>query len=266
MNPTIFKMEIPYRYKDEMFFQLLLRIRRGEFTEEDYKLLKKRVKAHKKFSELLNEHGDTSPTEIIRPTMVFSRRLDVECFNMRELRKLKSKERCFYAEDIHIIYKGIPKIDDYLKILDSDVSREIILKEGAQVMLKANLDIKEGLVNGSRGVVNEIIDNEAVVVKFLNGKKIRIDRTAFTMEDKYCKITRSQIPLVLAYAMTIHKSQSSTLDYIVVDLGPSVFSEGAAYTALSRCREIKGLFISELHRGSILTNQDALEYVKKHET
>lgn len=265
MEPKIFIMETPYRYKDESFFQLLLRVRRGEMTEDDYKLLKKRVKSHKKFIELLEEHNGKDPNEIIRPTMVFSRRMDVDSFNMRELAKLKSTEKAFYAEDDQLIYRGNPKVEDYLKILDTDISREIVLKEGAQVMLKANLDVKEGLVNGTRGVVNQIIDNEAVIVKFLNGKKIRVDRVNFTMEDKYCKVFRCQIPLVLAYAITIHKSQSSTLDYIVVDLGPSVFSDGAAYTALSRCREMKGLFISELHRGSILTNTEALDYVKKHE-
>lgn len=260
-----FILETPYRYRDEAFFQMLLRIRKGELTDDDQKTLVRRVRANRKMQDILKSLNDENPAEIIRPTMFFSKRVDVEAFNDRELAKLPGEEVVFTARDSFVVIKGKPKYEDYQKLLDDDMPREVMFKVGAQVMLKVNLDTAEGLVNGSRGVVNEIVSGEAMIVKFLSGKKIRIDLQTRVLEDKYVLATRTQIPFVLAYAMTIHKSQGSTLDYAVVDLGPSIFAEGQAYVALSRCVDIKGLFISEFLSGSVMANPVALAYAKRLE-
>ena len=131
-------------------------------------------------------------------------------------------------------------------------------------MLKINLDPSKGYVNGSRGVVNEI-NERSVIVKFLNGNRIAIEPQIKSYQDEHMIASRIQIPLVLAYAMTIHKSQGSTLDYIVVDLGPTVFAEGQAYVGLSRCAKLKDLFISNFVPNSIKANNVALKYVEELE-
>jgi ATP-dependent DNA helicase PIF1 len=270
--PFIF--DIPFRYTGEEsndFFQMLLRIRVGKQNENDIKILKGRVCANQKIHNILNDLDSKNDNnllgEVIRPTMLYSLKCDVEAFNNNELDKLPGKLVTFTSVDTVIKNsksdndkKGLE--EEYMRLLEQDMPRRVSFKVGAQVMLRKNLSVEEGMINGSRGVVVEIIPEEALVVKFLNGKKVRVELSTRTIEDKYFTVIRIQIPFILAYATTIHKCQGSTLDYVIVDLGYSVFSEGQAYVALSRCRNIKGLFISEFTPSSILVNYDALEYVK----
>jgi ATP-dependent exoDNAse (exonuclease V) alpha subunit len=129
-------------------------------------------------------------------------------------------------------------------------------------MLRVNLDVANGLANGSRGVIYEIF-SESVGVKFLNGKKYDIILNTKEITDKYATIKRRQIPLVLAFSYTIHKSQGSTLDYVIVNLGPTIFSEGQAYVALSRCSSLQGLFITAFSPYSIMVSTNAINYAKK---
>jgi ATP-dependent DNA helicase PIF1 len=265
LNIRPFILEVPHRYDDVEFFQLLLRVRKGNLSDDDSKTLMRRVRANQRMQDILTGLATENPAEIIRPTMFFSRKVDVEAFNDQELSKLSGEEIVFTARDTFIAVKGNPKYEDYQKLLDDDMPREVTFKVGAQVMLKVNLNTEEGYVNGSRGVISEIIPGEAMIVKFLNGTKLRVDVQTRELEDKNATLTRTQIPFVLAYAMTIHKGQGSTLDYCVVDLGPSVFAEGQAYVALSRCRNIKGLFISEFLPRSIIANPIAVKFSNKLE-
>ena len=258
-----FILEIPYRYNNPEFFQMLLRIRLGEQTEDDHKIIRGRVRANKKMQEILTSLSHEKAGEIIKPTMFFSKRIDVDTFNSMELEKLPGEKVEFIAFDQFETRKGFPVREEYIKILDDSIPRSVCFKVGAQVMLKKNIDINGGLVNGSRGVVSEIIKDEALIVKFLSGIKLRVELDTSEVEDKYAIAKRTQIPFVLAWGTTIHKSQSCTLDYAVVDLGPSIFSEGQAYVALSRCANIEGLFISEFLPRSIIVNKEALRYVKK---
>lgn len=260
LNIRPYILETPYRYDCNDFFQLLLRVRKGTITEEDSKTIRRRVRANQKMQTLLAELTDANPADVIKPTMFFSRRDDVESFNNRELAKLDGELVEFVAADTFVRVDGSPNVEDYQRMLDEEIPRSISFKVGAQVMLRVNLDTEGGLVNGSRGVVCEIVPGEAMIVKFLNGAKLRIDMQKREIEDKYAIASRTQIPFMLAYAMTIHKSQGSTLDYCVVDLGPSVFAEGQAYVALSRCGTKQGLFISEFSKTSIKANKIAVAY------
>lgn len=263
LNLRPFILEIPYRYSDPEFFQMLLRIRVGEQTEDDYKIIRNRVRANKRMQDILSSLSNEKAGEIIKPTMFFSKRIDVDAYNTMELEKLPGESVEFIAFDRFEIKRGAPIREEYIKILDDSVPRSIFFKVGAQVMLKTNLDVNGGLVNGSRGVVSEIIKDEALVVKFISGVKLRVDIGTTEVEDKYAIAKRTQIPFVLAWSSSIHKSQSSTLDYAVVDLGNSIFCEGQAYVALSRCSNIEGLFISEFMPKSIMVNKEALRYTKK---
>ena len=105
-----------------------------------------------------------------------------------------------------------------------------------------------GLVNGSRGVVVGFDSDGNPKVKFMNNQCITIRPGKWTSdaENENDGVTREQIPLRLAYALTIHKAQGASLDSALIDVGPSTFEYGQAYVALSRVRSLESLFIYEI--------------------
>lgn len=208
LNLRPFILEVPYRYNNLDFFHMLLRIRIGEQTEEDNKVIRGRVRANKKMQEILSSLSTEKAGEIIRPTMFFSKRIDVDTFNAIELEKLSGEKVEFIAFDRFEIKKGFPNREEYIKMLDDSIPRSVCFKVGAQVMLKKNIDVTGGLVNGSRGVVSEIIKDEALIVKFLSGIKLRVELDTSEVEDKYAIAKRTQIPFILAWGTTIHKCVS----------------------------------------------------------
>ncbi len=271
LNFRPFIMEVPKRYVDVNFFYTLLRTRIAEPNETDIKIFKGRVGAYSKMKEYLEEATKKSGAkEIIRPTVFYSRNIDVDSYNIKELDKLPDPIVVFNAQDT-ITKQGVMTEDmwrefgDSKKALDAILPQRIVLKVGAQVMLRVNIDVDLGLVNGSRGVVYHINKhNETVTVKFLNGCKhvIPLHQKQIKVGKKRI-VTRKQIPLILAYAITIHKCQGCSMDYAVIDVGNTIFEDGQAYVALSRCRSIQGLFISSFSANSIKANKHAVAYTKE---
>jgi ATP-dependent exoDNAse (exonuclease V) alpha subunit len=145
--------------------------------------------------------------------------------------------------------------------LDKDATYEVELrlKERAQVMLLKKLyDEKEdkegkktltavpGLVNGSRGVVTGFSAEGYPIVKFMNGIIRTVTQSEWCADDEPETLKRRQIPLRVAYSLTIHKAQGASLDSALVDVGPSTFECGQAYVALSRVRNLDALYIFEI--------------------
>jgi ATP-dependent DNA helicase PIF1 len=139
---------------------------------------------------------------------------------------------------------------------------------GAQVMLIYNLDPDAGLVNGSRGVVInfEFISEEErrPVVKFLNGLSRVITHHVWDFEiSDDILLTRSQLPLILAFANTCHKAQGLTLDCVEVDLGDTIFAPGQFYTALSRVRSLEGLSITQINFDKLICDAKVRDFYEK---
>lgn len=255
-------LQEPKRYDDIEWFHLLLRIRKAEHTPEDIRFLHSRVKAY----DMWLRSSESKDIRSIKPTVLHSRKVDVEFQNDKELRKLPGNPKEFIAVDNFVKYNNHARFDDYIKPLEDEIPRCISLNVGAQVMLKANLDIKGGLANGSRGVVTEILGSNSddiggVRVKWLNGKTTIVSVHTWIQEDKDGKATRTQMPLILAWAYTIHRAQGCTLDYAICDIGPSCWLPGMAYVALSRVRSSTGLFLVEFYPPTIKADPLALEYV-----
>lgn len=259
-----FIFESPKRYSDTRWFELLLRVRNGTPTDNDIKKLYSRVKAYDKLMKIFRNATPDELKMMIRPTMLYSKKIDVEGENERELAKLPGKCITLTSTDTFVQRKVRKKRDYYVGLLDDMIASVISLKVGAQVMLRKNLDVEAGLVNGSRGVVVDI-SPDAVLVRFLCGNVIRIIRHEYSAGDKYARISRDQFPLSLAWACTIHKSQSLTLDTVSCDLGSSVFAEGQSYVAMSRVRSITGLFLKDFDPRSIQACPEALEFYKSLE-
>lgn len=252
-----FILEEAKRYPNVEWFNMLLRFRKATHTVEDIKFLRTREVAYQEYMKKLDKCQDI---EMIKPTMLHSKRIDVDYENDVELERLSGPQKEFIATDTFTAFNSHARSDYYVKPLEDAIPRSVCLKVGAQVMLKANLDIEGGLANGSRGVVTAIL-NDGVKVKWLNGKSTIVTQHVWCQEDKDGKAVRSQIPLILAWALTVHKVQGCTLDYVICNIGSSIFCPGQAYVALSRVRFPKGLLLSEFYPPSIKADEIALEYV-----
>ena len=195
-------------------------------------------------------------TDEIRPTLIFSRNSDVSTINAVNMDALDGEEAVFKAITVTgstTAASADSDIEAQLTRLDLDAPYEPILtlKIGAQVMLLTNLDQDRGLVNGSRGVVLHFNATGLPVVRFLSvPEPVTIDRATWMLPDND-QVGRAQIPLKVAYAITIHKSQGATLDCALIDIGSNTFEYGQAYVALSRVRSLEGLHIWSLNAAKV---------------
>jgi intein/homing endonuclease len=201
---TVYLTEI-MRQKDSEFQECLNNIRVGLIPKKTRKLLKSRVGV-----ELKNDFG-------IKPTKLFSTNYSVDYINNKELDALAENDPDFFEYNMQItVYPGVKNrdfaIEKYKK--NCNAAETIQLCEGAQVMLLYNMDTEGGLVNGSRGVVTGFV-GDIPLVKFLNGRELLIDYHIWDTEENGQLILRViQIPIKLAYALTIHKCvNENTLIY-----------------------------------------------------
>lgn len=253
---TGFVLNKYYRFRDRGYAELLLRIRWGMATNDDIELLKAKASSYNK--------EEIASLEIT-PTILFSRKKDVEYHNISKLEKLDTQSRTYYASDFYSPLNDTKSNIHFMKMFDDKVPKSLFLKEGAQVMLVCNLDTKAGFINGSRGVVTKLKDTQ-VSVKFTNEITVTIVPYTWELHKKDTLIaSRRQIPLVVSYAISIHKSQGCTLDSMVVDLGTSIFADFQAYVALSRVRSFNGLYISSFSKRALKVNNKVLKFMKDFE-
>jgi len=242
---SIVTLDTIYRQKDPAFQKMLNEVRSGEVSDETDELLKSRLNL------------DYSSEEI-QPTKIFSRRDMVDKINSEGLNKIEGESRLY-----KIVTKGKPLSDSIKNALErmddsAQYEKELVLKVGAQVMLIANVNQELGLVNGRLGIVTEM-NALWVTVRFKCGYETKIDTHEWKLEDNE-HISRCQIPLILAYAITIHKCQGSTLDSAYIDIGSSIFEYGQAYVALSRVKSIDALYLHSYSRNVIKAHPKVIEY------
>lgn len=128
-------------------------------------------------------------------------------------------------------------------------------------MLLKNINISAGLVNGARGVVKRF-EEGLPVVQFKNKKEYvaRPEKWAVKTASG-ASLTRKQVPLKLAWAFSIHKSQGMTLDCVEMSLG-RVFEAGQAYVALSRAKSLESLRVFDFKATQVWANEEVLKFYK----
>ncbi len=212
-----------YRQEDTSFLDLLRAVRSGSVKEKHYALLRRQ---------------DTITYEGREPTILHSHNREVERDNTERLAALPGKEHVFEMK------KYGPK--QLVKaIVKGCISPELLkLKEGAMVMFTKN-NPKKGFINGTLGtVVTFDTDCELPIVKTFDGKTVIAKQMNWdVLENGKVVASVKQIPLRLAWALTIHKSQGASLDAAEINLS-KVFVEGQGYVALSRVRTLGGLKIA----------------------
>src|SRR3989344_4512894 len=220
LDVKICYLEGQFRHSDEKLAALL-----GSIRENDVEL-SKRLLAGKKVADVAT---------FASATKLYTHNVDVDAMNMQELGKIDEKE---YTYDMQLY--GKPEVADILK--RSCLSPErLVLKKGAQVMfIKNNFD--EGYANGTQGVVTDFDIMGMPIVQTLSGEKVSASKASWKIEDEEGKTVAeiNQIPLRLAWAITVHKSQGMNLDSAQIDLS-RCFVKGMGYVALSRLRSFDGL-------------------------
>ncbi|XP_066513814.1 ATP-dependent DNA helicase PIF1-like [Hoplias malabaricus] len=233
------------RQTDRSFISLLQAIRVGRATEEVTSQLLKTA------NNRIERHG-------ILATRLCTHKDDVELTNENKLQQLPGPLRVFEAVDSDPIL--VKTID-----AQSPVGAVLQLKVGAQVMLTKNLDVQRGLVNGARGVVVDFLPGNKGLprVRFLCGavEVIKQEKWMFKAGGGLY-LSRQQLPLKLAWAISIHKSQGMTLDCVEISLA-RVFERGQAYVALSRARSLEGLRVMDFDPRVVQADPDVLLFYKK---
>jgi len=147
------------------------------------------------------------------------------------------------------------------------LEKTLRLAVGCRVMLRRNIQVEKGLVNGAMGTVMgfkrelgskkiteiEILFDGADQAELIKPFSVKFELSANVY------VERQQFPIVLAYGITIHKSQGLTLEHAIIYLGKEVFASGMAYVALSRVKKLENVFITELTRSSIRADQSCIE-------
>ena len=263
-----------FRQNDKEYARILQHIRQGILKKQDCQLLKQRL--HIKFDPE-NHYGCT-------PTKLFPLRAKADHINKLMFEKI---------EETHYTFEIIQKLDNLTldnnkpipretfekckKLSEKDVAQEINilvanipcqqvlhLKVGTVVMCTINLDMENGICNGSQGVVSQIVkenDQYFPFVRFYNGIEKKMAPHFWQSED-FPTISVGQYPLILAWAITIHKIQGATLDLAEIDVGNSIFEYGQTYVALSRVKSIQGLYLSAFEPEKIQTNPLVIEFYK----
>jgi len=183
--------------------------------------------------QLLGGQKDKDFGGDVSPTRLYTHNVDVDLENERELEKLSGKPREFVMQT-----KGKKNLVMSLKksVLAPE---ELRLKKRAVVMFVKN-SFDEGYVNGTLGVVEDF-DGDTPVVRTFSGRKIYVNPAEWSIEEDGKALAKAeQLPLRLAWAITVHKSQGMSMDAAEIDLSKA-FVPGQGYVALSRLRTLAGL-------------------------
>lgn len=239
--------DFPYEFLE------LTKIFRQDESQEEFKNVLNKIRVNQAGYEemvVLNKRTTKNTPPHNESLFLTTRRDMARDINRDELNKLSGQE---------VVIDGT-LTGEYVEMAEKDLADlerklpapiELHLKVGAQAMTVRN-DPGKKYVNGSIGVITSIID-DAIAIK-IEDQSITIDRFTWSEMDyeldergmivSKVKSSFTQFPLVLAYAMTIHKSQGKSFECVTVDVGSGAFAPGQVYVALSRSRSLEGLVLN----------------------
>jgi ATP-dependent DNA helicase PIF1 len=248
-----------FRQTDLKYTKILNQIRVGKLKKSSYETLMTHV-------------GKEIPEDsIIKPTILFPKRRDVDLINSAEMSKLKDESHTFElstdivltpAERMSVAQISDAQREMELRFLTNNIraDKTLVLKKGAQVMCVANIDM-EGpypIVNGSQGIIVDFM-NKLPLVLFNDGQQRIIGYHEWKSEN-VPGLGVKQIPLILAWAITIHKAQGVTLEMAQIDAGSNIFECGQTYVALSRVKSLEGLYLTAFNPQKVKVNRKVQKY------
>jgi ATP-dependent DNA helicase PIF1 len=237
-NPIVCYLSEQHRQEDEAYLKTLIAIRTGDIGDHIYEHLKTR--------------HESAPTGEV--TRLYTHNADVDRMNDDALSRIEGEPRTYVMDG-----QGNSKLVEGLR--KSCISPEtLVLKPGATVMFTKN-NFEAGYVNGTLGTV-ALFDRDSgrPIVETREGKRITVELAEWAVEDGGRVLARiTQLPLRLAWAITVHKSQGMSLDAALMDLSRA-FEYGQGYVALSRVRTMDGLYLQGLNTRALEVHPTVLEY------
>ncbi|NOT36088.1 MAG: AAA family ATPase [Saprospiraceae bacterium] len=238
-----------FRQDEQTFIRMLNKIRVNEIDEDD--LME------------INDRCLSLPSDFEEPVITLcTTNALANQINQTELDKIDSEARIFLA-----------RITGQVSASMYPVDQQLILKEGAQIMTIRNATDKS-YVNGSLGTIISI-HPDSITIKFPHSEKsitlgyenwdIIKYKTEGEELSKETIGTFQQIPVKLAWAVTIHKSQGKTFESAIIDFGKGAFESGQTYVALSRCRSLRRLYLKQkINWRDIRTDERVTEFLRMH--
>lgn len=242
-----------FRQSDPLLIKILQGIRRGEIDPSD--------------EECLQEVccSKTEPDDSV--VQLYPRTEDVARVNEERMKRLNNEIVVYTAAD--------SGIDRWKRQLDKGIApNEIGLCEKARVMLIKNVETWRGLVNGATGTILGFVKPEGRVVtdicedgllplvEFDSGQTVVVKPETWEVkEGDVILASRKQIPLILAWSLSIHKCQGMTLERLRTDLSRA-FGYGMPYVAISRVRSSEGLYLSGFHPSKVKAHPKVLKFYK----
>ena len=237
LQPAVLYLERQYRQNDEQLLEILTALRTGDVRRRHVEALLARM-------EIEPPDGDITELHTVN--------VDVDDINIQKLVELPGEERSYQQTTTG------SKI--YVENLQRSVlaPENLVIKLGALVMAVKNSPQKL-YANGSIGTVVDFEPlTEYPVVEFRDGRRVTMVPDVWELRDGERKrASISQVPLRLAWAITVHKSQGMTLDAAKIDLRKA-FVEGMGYVALSRVRDLDNLYLYGINRRALEVSPDAL--------
>lgn len=237
LQPAVLYLERQYRQNDEQLLEILTALRTGDVRRRHVEALLARA-------EVEPPDGDITELHTVN--------VDVDDINIQKLAELPGEERSYQQTTTG------SKI--YVENLQRSVlaPENLVIKLGALVMAVKNSPQKL-YANGSIGTVVDFEPlTEYPVVEFRDGRRVTMVPDVWELRDGERKrASISQVPLRLAWAITVHKSQGMTLDAAKIDLRKA-FVEGMGYVALSRVRDLDNLYLYGINRRALEVSPDAL--------
>ena len=253
-----------FRQSDDTYINILTQIREGTIKRSSVNILSEYV--NRKLSDNL----------LIEPTKLFPTKSSVDFINSNKMNQLTSNEKIYKYKFFSNPELSKTEKEERNKYSEKEIEHELnfiasnlifdenlTLKIGAQVMCIINIqdDNNELIIcNGSQGKITKFCEvTNYPFVKFNNGIE-KLMGPHIWLSEKIPGIGISQIPLILAWALTIHKSQGASLDAAEIDIGSDIFECGQSYVALSRLKSLDGLYLTSFDVSKIKINKKVKEF------
>jgi hypothetical protein len=244
LDPTICYLHEQHRQTDENHTAILNEIRRNDVSESTFENLQSRF--------------NKEPDNNAEPTRLYTHNIDVDTINAEALGEINNEGRVF-----EMTSRGSPALVEALK-KSCLAPEKLHLKIGARVMFVKN-NFEGAYVNGTLGKVVDF-EMDAPIVLTTRGKRIKAVPMSWAIEENdKVKAEIAQVPLRLAWAITVHKSQGMSLDAVEVDLSKS-FERGMGYVALSRVRTLGGLKLLGINNMALQVHEEVLEFDQNLQT